>query len=121
MTPSLSSIIIFLIGHWVGDYVLQTNAIAKEKSASFKWLLIHVAMYTAIISICAMIVLPREIWAGFIALNGLLHLLTDFVTGKLRAIFSGSQRLYFIIIGLDQMIHSITLLGSVYILPDILT
>ncbi len=116
MTVTLTSVIILLTGHWIGDYVLQTNVIAKEKSRSIKWLLVHVAMYTALISICTVILFPPEIWLPFIAINGSLHLITDFFTSKLTLKFHGNQRLYFIIIGFDQMIHSITLLGSAFVL-----
>jgi len=116
MTMSLTSVIVILIGHWIGDYVLQTNIIAKDKSRSFKWLLIHVALYTVVISICAVTVLQPEIWFRFIAINGVLHLITDFFTSRLASNFHSNKRVYFVILGFDQMVHSITLLTSAYLL-----
>jgi hypothetical protein len=116
MELSLSDLMALLTAHWFGDYVLQTNVIAKEKSRSNKWLLLHVALYTIVISICAVMIFPRNMWLSFIAVNGLLHFVTDLFTSKLTLAFQANQRLYFIMIGLDQMIHSITLLGSVYLL-----
>jgi hypothetical protein len=116
MELSLSHLTVLLTAHWFGDYVLQTNVIAKEKSRSIKWLLIHVAMYTTVLFICTIVIFPYSMWLPFLVVNASLHLITDFLTSKLSQKFHSNQRLYFVIIGFDQLIHSITLLGSVYLL-----
>jgi hypothetical protein len=112
----MGSVIILLTGHWVGDYLLQTNVIAQEKSRNLKWLLIHVALYTSVMAICAVLIFPREIWVSFVGINAALHLITDFLTSRLASKFHLNQRVYFLIIGFDQLIHSITLLGSAFVL-----
>ena len=114
MTLPLTAVVMLLIGHWIGDYVLQTNVIAKEKSRNIKWLLIHVAIYMTVISACTFILLPQNKWLAFIIVNGILHFMTDLVTSKLTLKFQSNQRIFFIIIGFDQMIHAITLIGSAY-------
>lgn len=118
MIFSLTSVVVLLAGHWIGDFVLQTNVIAKEKSRNIRWLLLHVAIYIAVISVCTVILFPLNIWLAFILVNGILHFMTDLITGKLTLRFQNNQRLYFIIIGFDQMIHAITLIGSLYLLAS---
>ena len=107
--------IILIVGHWIGDYGLQTNIIAKEKSRNLKWLLIHIALYTSTLAICSFFILPFDKALRFIVVNGLLHLVTDFATSKMAQKFQSNQRLYYIIIGFDQMIHFITLLMTLEI------
>lgn len=89
----------------MGDYLLQTSKMATEKSQSIKWLLVHVLIYTLSILIFANFAFSWQIALGYALINGLLHLVTDFFTSKLSARYLEQPRIFFPILGFDQMIH----------------
>ena len=95
-----------LIAHWIADFVLQTDKMALNKSKSNRWLAYHVGAYTLFMSV----------FFGplFGIINGLCHLATDWfssrITTKLWA--SGDRHNFFVVIGLDQLAHTLVLLGT---------
>jgi len=95
--------------HFVGDFVMQTRTMAENKSTSIKWLSSHVAVYS-------MFLLPFGVW--FALLNGILHFATDYVTSRLtsKAWKEKKTHKFFTIIGVDQLIHSLCLVWSLYFL-----
>jgi len=111
-------LITLFFGHWVGDYLFQTTQMATTKSKSFKWLNIHVLVYTTTILVFSFFILSREIWWRFALLNGILHWITDFFTSKLANHYAGNLRVFYPIIGFDQFIHIATLLLTLYILKQ---
>lgn len=52
------TLILFLIAHVLGDFYLQSKAIAKGKQTSFKNLVIHGIVYLLAM---AMVILPLQI------------------------------------------------------------
>jgi hypothetical protein len=102
--------VIILISHWVGDYLLQFNAIANQKSKSLRWLTLHVVIYTAALFTGVLFVFPLQDALYYCAVNAGLHFVTDFFTGKLSAKYKPNPRMFYPIIGFDQMIHTVTLL-----------
>jgi hypothetical protein len=40
-----------IVGHLVGDFLLQTDGVAKNKALSWPWMLRHIAIYMAIMTI----------------------------------------------------------------------
>jgi hypothetical protein len=109
VNTTVTYLVLILVAHWVGDYVLQTNAMAKRKSSSLKWLLIHVMVYLVPVAATALYLFSVESAVDFILLNGLLHLVTDLLTSRLALRFESKQRMYFTIVGFDQLVHSVTL------------
>lgn len=91
-----------IIVHWFADFFLQTDQMAKGKSKSFKWLTIHVLVYSAPLLIFG--------WK-FAAINGLAHWCTDAVTSKMTSKLwaKGDVHNFFVVIGADQAIHMMTL------------
>ncbi|WP_109830556.1 DUF3307 domain-containing protein [Reichenbachiella versicolor] len=100
---------IILLAHWMGDFGFQTSKMALRKSKSKKWLLYHVSTYTGVIAVTSLILFPPEDAFYYILTNGFLHLATDFVTSKLASRYRDSPRMYYPIIGFDQMIHTLSL------------
>ncbi len=98
-----------LLAHWMGDYGFQTSKMALGKSHHFKWLAYHVLTYTSILLICSLLLFPLEIAIGYLLINGVLHGITDFFTSKLTSKYRETPRIFYIVLGLDQMIHTITL------------
>lgn len=107
-----------LLTHFVGDFLLQSNWMALNKSKDWRALLLHVTTYSACF-----------LWWGwrFVALTFLFHLITDAITSRIttrlwfvRGIVYRRAGLevdydqvkrhwFFVVIGLDQLIHYLTL------------
>lgn len=102
-------IIFLLISlHFVADFLLQNDKMALNKSSSVKWLVIHCFVYYLpfyIVEVAGL--LP----VGFSILNGTIHFMIDFISSKVSKKFYNlnNRYLFFLIIGLDQLIHYVTL------------
>lgn len=108
-----------LAAHFVGDFLLQSDQMAINKSKSDKWLLLHVLVYSACF-------LP---WGWRFALvTAVLHFWTDFWTSRLtsklwfmtplgpstrptlwRVKTPNTRHWFFVAIGADQLLHYVTL------------
>lgn len=108
--------IILLFTHWVGDYLLQFNIIAIHKSQDIMWLTVHVLIYTAVIYMAVIFRFTPEEAFYFCVANGLLHFATDFITSKLSSKYKDNPRLFYPIIGFDQLIHTVTLVTTVHLI-----
>lgn len=97
--------IIVLAGHWIGDYLLQTTNMATQKSVSLKWLLLHVLAYTLVLLAFGNFVFSWQVALGYAVFNGALHLITDFFTSKLARKYQENLRVYYPILGFDQLVH----------------
>jgi len=100
---------LFLLAHWIGDFGLQTSKMALGKCVSLKWLVIHVGTYTGVILLFSLFLMPLDDVFRFVSLNCLLHLITDFFTSKWANKNRKEPRKFYPIIGLDQLIHTLTL------------
>ncbi len=110
---------IFVV-HFLADFVFQTSQMATGKSKSLKWLSIHVGVY-GLVSLLSMYLVGNSVnsyylgfswWLGNVA----LHFITDFLTSKVTSHFweSKNMRLFFVMIGFDQLIHNVCLIGTYY-------
>lgn len=89
--------------HFIADFIFQTRRMANNKSKKILWLLAHCVEYTIFF-------LPFGL--KFAAINGALHLITDFITSKMTSHFwrCKNEKLFFVTIGFDQAIHLTCLL-----------
>lgn len=114
----MNTIVTLLFGHWVADFLFQTEAMALGKSTSIRWLSYHVLVYALILAVFSLLILPWKSALVFAGVNGMLHWLTDFFTSKLTHAYKDNRRIFFLIIGLDQFIHSATLVITLgYFMP----
>lgn len=110
----VSSVLFVVLTHFVADFLCQTDKMALNKSHSLKWLTIHVLVYTLVLGISSAIFLRVAGWGNvlvFTVINGGLHFITDFFTSKAtsRLFKLPSKHWFFVMIGLDQVIHYLCL------------
>ncbi len=114
------TLILFLIAHVLGDFYLQSKAIAKGKQTSFKNLVIHGIVYLLAM---AMVILPLLglTFLKWVLLAASLHFLVDWFkilfTQKRSLTDKNKTRLYL----MDQLLHIILLAGTVFIAAQVET
>lgn len=106
-----------MLAHWLGDFYLQTDEMAQNKSKSNKVLTKHVAIYTTVVSFYALILAFIGFYIFgktgiiylplFIIANFALHWCTDYITSRIAGNFykAGKRHKFFATIGMDQFIH----------------
>ena len=92
--------------HLFADFFLQSDAMAKNKSSSNKWLTIHVIIY----SLCFI-----AFGWKYALLNGIMHWSTDFVSSRITTYLWKKQEVhwFFVVIGIDQALHMTALVLSI--------
>jgi len=113
----ISVVLIFLF-HWVSDFLCQTHEMSLKKSKSIWWLSYHVVVYSAVTTIGwsvffgntmenYLITIPLIFGITFVT-----HWVTDYFTSKWTSRLWAEEKVhdFFVVIGLDQLIHATTLL-----------
>ena len=108
----LTVAVLLLLIHFVGDFIFQSTNMAINKAKSIKWLVIHIGVYTIILTAGSIILFGIETAIIYALINGGLHFVTDFFTSKLNASLfeKEDKRWYYSGIGFDQFIHGASLL-----------
>lgn len=116
---SYYTILTVLLCHYIFDFHLQTDEMAKNKSKCNFTLLQHCLIYgvgIVVLSILNFDCLGKspDCFFGFIFANFALHFLTDFVTSRATSPLFGESRFHdgFAVVGADQLIHYATLFGT---------
>lgn len=101
--------ILVMILHFVSDFVFQNDEEATMKSSSNYHLHQHVSKYSFLFIVF--------IGPTYALVNYFLHFVTDYVSSRLskKAFQNEERHKFFVIIGADQMVHSICLLGTLSI------
>jgi len=98
MVINIGVILAIVWMHFIADFILQSDYVAKNKSKSNLVLLQHVLIYG---------ILFYFFGAVYALINTILHFITDWfssrATSKLWA--EGKVHWFFVVIGLDQAIH----------------
>lgn len=112
--------LILLAVHWFSDFVLQTHWQAQNKSKSLNALGRHVGVYTMVLWLVTPLIFgwPTFAMLRFVALNGALHFVTDYFTSRLTSRLYEKQdwHNFFVVVGLDQLIHQLTLAGTMILI-----
>ena len=111
-------ITIVLICHFIGDFVLQTNEMAQNKSKSNKVLTSHVRMYIApflFMAICFPIAIHGLGSIYFLIVNFIMHWVIDHTSSRVTSYYWEKKKIhaFFVTIGADQLIHALTLLITI--------
>lgn len=92
--------------HWVADFVMQTDAVAKAKSSSNLALTKHILIYAA----------PFALLFGwkYAVVNAAAHWVTDWASSRMttKLYLAGDRHNFFVVIGLDQLAHAAVLLKT---------
>lgn len=98
MTLTLESILLLVWVHLLGDFILQTDKMAQNKSKSDYWLWKHVLVYSACFVLFGLV---------FALVNALLHFVTDYVSSRITSYLWKRERrhAFFVVIGIDQAVH----------------
>ena len=104
---SVTTVIFIMTIHFIADFILQSSWMAKNKSKSNKALLAHVSVYTLVLAIIS------PLWA---LVNGILHFIVDYITSRVTSHLwsKGDTHNFFVVIGLDQLLHTVCLLYTYY-------
>ena len=98
---------IILLLHFIADFILQSDKIAKTKSKSNKALLQHVCIYTSVM-----------IFVGplFAIISGILHFCVDYITSRWASYLWNKNDIhnFFVVIGFDQLLHMLMLIWVWY-------
>lgn len=121
-------VLLLLAGHFIGDFIMQTDEMAKGKSTSNWVLLNHVLMYGIGIGVSGWMLfmftdifvripghLPRLqpfLWLTWLIVNMVLHFVTDYFTSRWTSkLYQADRRHdFFTVIGFDQFLHASALL-----------
>lgn len=111
-----------LIGHYIADFLLQSRNVANNKSKDTLVLAKHVLIYTGFFFVWLynpLIIFHKTSvvsYLFYVIINGILHFITDFVTSRISSVFFKREDYYkgFAIIGLDQLLHTITLILTLF-------
>lgn len=89
--------------HFIADFIFQSDWMARNKSKSNKALGVHILVYS----------IPFTIIVGlkFGLVNGAIHFIIDYITSRItsRLWQRGEVHNFFVVIGLDQYLHFLTL------------
>lgn len=101
----MDNIIYLFIAHFIGDFFLQSDEMAINKSKSVWWLSLHTLVYSAVLILFGI---------KFAIINFILHFIIDFFSSKITSYLwkKEERHWFFTVIGLDQMLHSICLIVS---------
>jgi hypothetical protein len=105
-------IIIFCI-HFLADFCMQTEWMALGKSKEMAPLLAHIGTYTLILLLFSSLFMTGPMAIIWSISNGICHMWVDYFSSRAmrRARESGQERKFFMILGLDQMLHYVCLFG----------
>lgn len=114
-----SAIFCFIIGllglHFISDFINQNDDEAKAKSSDNKVLAYHCYKYSLYFVIA--------IGPVYAIVNGILHFITDYFTSRAakKAFLEERRHDFFVIIGLDQLIHTVTLITTFWMWYNVAT
>lgn len=106
------SVLGLMFAHWIGDFVLQTDKQAKNKSKSNYQLGLHVISYSSTMFMAATLLLPSKEAAVFFGITLAAHFITDYITSRINSKLYEANKIhnFFVSIGFDQWLHTVQIL-----------
>jgi len=121
---NLSIILGILFLHWVGDFVLQTDWQATNKSKNNLALTSHVASYSIVWTLASLVysAITGNWWMLlFPSITFMCHWITDYYTSRINSKLWADKKVhyFFVSIGFDQFLHYAQLLITFAILSQL--
>ena len=115
----LLAMLVFQIKHFLCDFVLQTSTQVRFKGVYFHPAgLLHAGLH-ALGSIPALLILTRspELIGSIAVFEFLFHYHVDWAKARLDSDMrlNDTNNVYWIIFGLDQLVHQLTYIGMIYL------
>ena len=104
-----------ILAHLLGDFLLQTEDMAMNKSKDNRALLKHVAVYSSVFFIFGIPYFNNILGTiAFVLLTFVCHFITDYFTSRWTSKLYAERKYYgfpafFSVIGLDQTLHYLQL------------
>lgn len=121
-TISVYQVFYLLLAHYISDFVMQTDIMARGKSKAIEPLSLHIIVYTLSLMFMTWFLFSNSLaFLGFVLLNGCLHFVIDYFTSRESSkLFAqgkaGSESVPnfggFSVIGFDQLLHTFILIAS---------
>jgi len=120
MTIPLTAIVTILVAHFIADWILQSREVADNKSKNNGVLALHCVIYgfglyfaTSFLNIFFKFS-SDDLISIWTIINVIAHFVTDFITSRATSAMYKEERYreFFLIIGLDQLIHGFWLFIS---------
>jgi hypothetical protein len=104
MTIDIFVIVVLLWAHFIGDFILQSDYHAVNKSKSNLALFEHVLFYSLPLTLAGFLIPVSVSW---IIANAAMHAAVDYVTSRMtsRLWQQGKRHWFFVTIGADQSLH----------------
>lgn len=118
---TITTLFAIFLSHWIADFVLQTDWMAKNKSSNWRALTEHVLVYQSALAMLMIALsmifsnpIPMSHLLVWAVTNGAGHFVVDAVTSRITSALFKAGRIhdFFVVIGLDQMIHMMCLVGT---------
>lgn len=115
---SFDLVVCVLTVHWLADFCLQTHEQAQNKSKSFGALIRHCGTYT--LALLVAFGFKGQTFIGWGIANGMLHTFIDAITCHITSSLYQKERYhdFFVTIGADQLLHCISLLGTLCMMGE---
>jgi hypothetical protein len=118
----IKTLVVIFILHVFAGFFLQSNRISKLKRENKRYLLEPFGLYTLVFIILSPVLLGLTILQGLVysLINGVLHLVVDYFTGKLKVkLIDKNEVKYNLTIAMDYTIHLVILVSTYfYLYPD---
>ena len=117
LSLALIQISFLLLSHFVADFMMQSSWMAINKSKNHLALTSHIIVYTFTLLIAGLFIFIHTInFYNFIFVNSVLHWITDFFTSRINSeLYKREDKHdFFVMIGCDQLIHTLTLIWTYY-------
>lgn len=112
------TLVLIFVMHIVAGFFLQSKKISKLKRENKLYLFQHVGIYTLFFVIFSPVLLGLTLLQGLVysLINGVLHLIVDFTTGKFKVKYSEKTNFkYKLIVYIDYTLHlSMLMLTYIY-------
>lgn len=111
----VTAFVLIVWAHFIGDFILQSDYHAQNKSKSSLVLAEHVLMYSIPFVLLGALIPVSLLW---VFINAVAHFCTDFITSRITSKLWAEKKVhwFFVTIGADQAIHFTTLFVSYHLL-----